>query len=78
MPINKDATERIETSKIGPDVVMHTLNAMCITGDLLGGVSGEFKVDYQDANTPVEPGDMIPFIVFGLRPATMPTSEVEA
>lgn len=75
MQINEDALKRIKTSKIGPGVVSRTLETLAESANLLGVDSTEFKVDYQSADTPVKPGDLIPYFVFGLRPATMKETE---
>jgi len=67
MPINKEALERVRTAKFTAENFVEIMEHMCATRDALGGGDTQFSLDYQSADTVIEPGDMIPVITIGLR-----------
>lgn len=45
------------------------LEMLTVAFDQLGPTAAEIHLDWQHPDDPVEPGDVVPFIVIGVRPA---------
>lgn len=45
------------------------LEMLAVAFDQLGPTAAEIHLDWQHPDDPVEPGDVVPFIVIGVRPA---------
>lgn len=69
--IQNDALLRLASSTIRPSVIVDTLVALDAVLEAGGSDSGQVPIDYQDATDEVKEGDLIPFLVIGLRPATL-------
>jgi len=76
MQLNEEAKKRIKTSKIAPDVISDTFESMLAQCEVLGSEKAEVKMDYNREGMVIEPGDMVPYIILGLR--SVPTEIVEA
>ncbi|MHC4296425.1 MAG: hypothetical protein ACYS7Y_03910 [Planctomycetota bacterium] len=73
--IHNEALQRIASSTIRPSVIVDTLMALDAALEASGSDSGQVPIDYQDINDEVKEGDLVPFLVIGLRPATLPEVE---
>ncbi len=71
MQINEQALKRLQESSITPEAVVATLEQICNGCNMFGIVGSQIPLDYQDADTVLEEGDLIPFIIIGLRPPTI-------
>lgn len=70
MPINQAALERVKGAKLRPEKVAAILEQLAAVLDVTGAGQTQLNLDYQDPKDSVEPGDLIPYITIGLRPAT--------
>jgi len=71
MPINEAALEKLRAATFSSETFASVLETICGYKDLLGSGDSQMNLDYQVAGAPVKPGDMIPFIHFGIRQATV-------
>lgn len=70
MPINQAAFSRLQTGTFTAESVSRILGSLAGVLDLTGAATSQIQLDYQHASDTIEPGDLIPFIAIGLRPAT--------
>ena len=71
MQINKQALKRLQESSITPEAIVATLEQICNGCNMFDVGGSQLPLDYQNSETKLEPGDLIPFIVIGLRPPTV-------
>ena len=71
MQINKQALKRLQDSSITPEAFVKTLEQICNGCNLFDVEGSQLSLDYQDSDTVLEEGDLIPFIIIGLRPPTV-------
>ena len=67
--INKQALERLKGATFTPQTIAGLLERLASVIEITGSATSQFQLDYQHATETIEPGDMIPFITIGLRPA---------
>jgi hypothetical protein len=68
--INAQALERLKGASFTPQIITGLLEQLAGVIEIMGSHTSQFQLDYQHAADTIEPGDMIPFITIGLRPAT--------
>ena len=68
--INTQSLERLKGATFTPQTIIGLLEVLARMIETTGSATSQFQLDYQHATDTIEPGDMIPFITIGLRPAT--------
>ncbi len=76
MPINPQALTRLEEASFTAPVVSRFIGNLAGMLDMTGATNSQIQLDYQHADDTIAPGDLIPFITIGLRPATVIGEEV--
>lgn len=71
MPINKQALDRLQGATFTSESIVEVLKILSRVADLTDSTA-EIRLDYQKEDDKVADGDLIPFIVIGLRPAEVP------
>lgn len=67
--INKQALERLKKATFTPQTIATLLEGLASVIEVMGSSTSQFQLDYQHQGDELEPGDMIPFVTIGLRPA---------
>lgn len=67
MQINERTRKLLADADFTAEHVVECLDMICRTNAVIGGGDTQLTLDYQDSETVVKPGDMIPFITIGLR-----------
>jgi len=76
MQLNKAAHERLLAAKFDSETFVEVAEQMIECQKRFGTfASAQLPIDYQHDGDAVEPGDMIPVILIGIRPATLPLGE---
>lgn len=68
MPINQPALEKLRAATFNSENFIETMLQMVNIQEMMGA-SGDTQLplDYQEPGMKVEPGELIPFIIIGLR-----------
>ena len=68
MPINKAALEKLRAATFNSENFIETMQHMVGIQEMMGA-SGDTQLplDYQESGMEVKPGELIPFIIIGLR-----------
>jgi len=70
--INQEALDKLRAAPFTSEKVIETLEAMDKIHSGLGGLGDtQLPIDYQSPSMEVEKGQMIPFIILGLRHPTI-------
>jgi hypothetical protein len=76
MQINKAASERLLTALFTPATFVEVAEQMILAQEKFGTFApSQLPLDYQHDGDEVKPGDMIPVIIIGVRPATLPLGD---
>ncbi len=76
MQLNKAARERLLAAPFTSETFVEVAEQMTEAQERFGTFApSQLPLDYQHAVDVVEPGDMIPVILIGIRPATMPPGD---
>ncbi len=71
MQLNKAARERLLKATFKPETFVEVAGQMIMAQAKFGMFApSQLPLDYQKDGDEVEPGDMIPVILIGIRPAT--------
>lgn len=75
MAINQIALDRLKASTFTITTFVKVMEQMLQSRDMLGcddlNIPLSIPIDYQADGDEVEPNDMIPYIIIGLRPVTV-------
>jgi len=72
MQLNQAAMERLKAATFTPETFVEVAKQMTEAQERFGTFApSQLPLDYQEDGDEVEPGDMIPVILIGIRPATM-------
>jgi len=73
MQLNKAARERLLTATFNAKTFVEVAEQMTLAQEKFGTFApSQLPIDYQRDDDEVKPGDMIPVILIGVRPATLP------
>ena len=71
MQLNKAARERLLTATFTAETFVEVAEQMTEAQERFGTFApSQLPIDYQRGEDEVEPGDMVPVILIGIRPAT--------
>lgn len=71
MQINAKALERLTTAPFTGESVAKMLGFMLTICQAAGNPNSQFTLDWEFADKNPQPGDLIPYITLGLRPAAV-------
>jgi len=69
MPIHQAAFDRLRAAKISGDGLATILQQMAAGIEMLGAVTSQLQLDWQQADDEMREGDLLPVVTLSLRPA---------
>jgi hypothetical protein len=76
MQLNEASRERLLAATFTPETFIKVIEQMILGQEKFGTFAPtQLPLDYQHDGDEVRPGDMIPVIMIGIRPATLPLGD---